>query len=489
MSRRSHFVLLALSLSMLAVGVVSWPAAAQVPEGSVVRELSASEIFVIHGGKKVFIPTQDALRGLGYTPADVMVVPNGLLAGIPRFNAPSASATPGSFLFPPDFPSAGSIDKSHYPLAVSTSQKVLSRGHLWPNGFQEMQLVEIRGWLQSPILPLAGDGAANPEGGGFDWSFTLIPDLQWLESRGVDLSKILKVGNIVVISDPVSGTTSRQLVTKPFLEVEVNSWLYRDRRPPNLSTPPADWIQLPAATWPFLPVGVEAGRYVSVFGSLVSDSGHASDARWGGEIDKWQSFPFQRPEQEEHWARWTEIHPADLIQVIDSRPRTEEVFGLTLYAGFGETRSLVVDLQPPLPKPAGNVRAAFKLIPGPETQVADANCHSIGVLRSTDSIRVTAQTCGTLLTLGRIRALVRVFWEEVPACGPANCAGCCDATGACQAGSSTAACGLGGGSCAVCRNSANATAFCAAGVCGNRCNTGFHDCGDGRCISKKIACP
>lgn len=483
------FVVIVLAVLMHAGSVLAQPAAT---EGSVVRESSSSEIFVIHEGTRVFIPTQDALLGLGYTPSDVTVVPDGTLAGIPRFNVPSASPTPGSFLFPPDFPSYGSWDKSHYALRVTPSQKVLSRSFLPDHKFQEVRLVELRGWVKSTPDPLQEDGSANGEGVGFDWKFDLIPDLQWLESRGVDLNTILKVGNVVVISDLVKGTISKQLVSKPFLGVEVNSWMFRGRRPPKLANPPADWTQLPAATWPFVPssVNLSVGQYVSVFGSLVSDSGHASDVRWGNEIDKWQSAFLQRPEEEAHWARWTEIHPADLIQVIDNRPRTEEIFGLTLYAGNGETRPIVIDLQPPMPKPAGNVRAAFKLLNGPETQVADANCHSIHVSKFPDSVRVTAQTCGTFLALGRMRALIRVFWEEgPPPCGPANCTGCCDANGACLAGTSVTACGVSGATCAVCPNRANATAFCASGVCGTRCNTGYHDCGDGRCISKKQSCP
>lgn len=383
-------------------------------EGELYRESSAPEVFVIHDGKKVHIPTPDALIGMGYDWSRVNVVPDGTLGNLPRFNVPSANPTPGSLLFPPDIPSFGSIDKSHYALKVNTSQKVLSYSHVWPAGFQEMQLVEIRGWLKDAINPLAGDGAANPEKTGFDWSFNLFPDFQWLREKGIDVNKILKVGNIAVLCDIIVGTTSKKLVSRPFLGIEVNSWMWRDRRPLNMPNPPADWLHFTATSWPFNPPSINAGKYVSVFGSLVTDTPHASNAIWGGEVDRWQSAWFQVPENEGHLARWTEIHPADLVQVIDDRPRQEEVFGLTLYAEDGETNSLVIDLQPPLPKPAGSWRAAFEQFIGPETQAPNPSCHFISVVKSTDSIRVSAQTCGASGTRGRIRALYRLWWEAIP---------------------------------------------------------------------------
>jgi hypothetical protein len=37
-----------------------------------------------------------------------------------------------------------------------------------------------------------------------------------------------------------------------------------------------------------------------------------------------------------------------------------------------------------------------------------------------------------------------------PACGPGNCAGCCDASGVCRAGTGNALCGMGGGACDTC---------------------------------------
>jgi hypothetical protein len=385
-------------------------------EGELYRESSAPEVFVIHDGKKVHIPTPDALIGMGYHWSDVHVVADGTLNDFPRFNIPSASPTPGSLIFPPDIGGFGSIDQSHYAVRVNMSQKVLSYSHVLTGGFEEIQLVEIRGWLKDAINPLTGDGAANPEGEGFDWSFGFYPDLPWLREKGIDISKILRVGNIVVVDDSelVTGTISKQLVSRPFLDVEVNSWKWRGRRPLNMPNPPSDWIQFSATSWPYNPPSINAGTYISVFGSLVTDSPHPSNPRWAGQIDRWQSGWLERPEQEGHWARWTEIHPADLVQVIDNRPKGDEIYGLTLYADDGETTSLVVDLPPPLPKPVGDWRAAYEQIIGPETRAPNPSCHSISVTKFSDHIRVTAQTCGASFTTGRIRAIYRVWWEAIP---------------------------------------------------------------------------
>jgi hypothetical protein len=47
-----------------------------------------------------------------------------------------------------------------------------------------------------------------------------------------------------------------------------------------------------------------------------------------------------------------------------------------------------------------------------------------------------------------------------PICGPTNCDGCCDASGTCQAGTTTVACGAQGSTCEACSG-----ASCFAGAC------------------------
>jgi len=237
-------------------------------EGGLYRETSTPEVYVIHDGKKVHIPTPDALFGMGYDWSVVQVVPDGTLNSFPRFNIPSASLTPGSLIFPPDRPSTnpGTFDKSHYALKISSSTKVMS--HSWVDwaGFQEIQVAEIRGWLVDNINPLPADGKSNPEGVGFDWGFNLLPDYRWLKDNNIDINKVIKVGNIAAVSEKVLGTTAKSLLSIPFVDVEVNSWLFRGRTRTNLPNPPSDWIPFPNAVWPFNPPAISAGQYVRVFG-------------------------------------------------------------------------------------------------------------------------------------------------------------------------------------------------------------------------------
>ncbi len=93
----------------------------QISEGRLYRERTAPEIYVIHDGKKVHVPTADALIGMGYNWSMVEVVPDGALNNFPCVKIPSASKTPSSLIFPPDIPGFGSLDKSHHPVQISTS--------------------------------------------------------------------------------------------------------------------------------------------------------------------------------------------------------------------------------------------------------------------------------------------------------------------------------------------------------------------------------
>jgi hypothetical protein len=92
----------------------------------------------------------------------------------------------------------------------------------------------------------------------------------------------------------------------------------------------------------------------------------------------------------------------------------DTVYGLTMWAAPYETNYLSVNLQPQVPKPAGEWRVAYEEIIGPETQAPNPSGHYINVLRSNDFIHVHAQTCGSSNTTGRIRALYRVWWEVAP---------------------------------------------------------------------------
>lgn len=397
----------------------------QIVEGKLYRETSKPHVYVIHGGRKVWIPTGDALSAMGYTWNQVNIVPDRSLNvyGEPVIIR-SASKTPGSLIFPPYYKTSWNHYAGHYPIKVPSSfpsfQGVMSQGLY-------VQLVEIRGWLADTVRGFSSNGSANPEGLGADFSFDLIPDYNWLRVNNIDINQIIKVGNIAVCGKSVAGEgTTKKMVSIPSILVEVNSWLWNNRKPPLLNSPPSDWKKTPTFSWPFDPLDtLTKGQYVSVFGSLVSDGGHPSNAVWAGQICVWSPHFPCIPEEEVQYSRYTEIHPADLIlkrqedNTKEYQEQKETVYGLLLYADVTKTESFTCDLKPLAGKPKDGLwRIAYEEILGPECQHPNNdNNHYTRIQRHDDHITVTASTSGGAWnsgTPGRIRALYRVWWEPMP---------------------------------------------------------------------------
>lgn len=409
----------------------------RVLEGQLYKEFSSPQVFVIHDGKKIHIPTEDTLFALDYSWAEVQSVPDGALDEFPNYKIESASGTPGSLIFPP----AGG---SHYSKRIATSQCIKVR----TLGADDPQLVEIRGWLVKGTSEVtsSGEGHCEPDPreptGGFDVGFGLIPDYRWLESQGIDINSLIMVGNFTISNDdvepisivPGSGPANDKIVrVTPTIKCEVNSWLWRARMPPKLNAPPKDWIHFspPGRAWPFIPSVVE-GQYVSVHGSLVTDSPHGSTFPhlWGltgkvpREIDKWcPSSPWAYPtDGRDHLARWTEIHPVDLIRPQVDPGRHETVYGLLLTSNVTDCNFMTVTLTPRTPRPPNTV-VAYKEIVGSETRDPnnDPRRHYIRVAKSADFITVIANTCGDSVgSHGRIKALYRLWWEPATVIPPSS---------------------------------------------------------------------
>lgn len=212
--------------------------------------------------------------------------------------------------------------------------------------------------------------------------------------------------------------------------------MWHGRRPTNLSAPPQDWIQFapPGAVWPFLPSILE-GQYVSVHGSLVTDIPHSGGYSyvWNPagkvprEIDKWSpGWPWAYPEEARgHLARWTEIHPVDLIRAQPDPGRHETVYGLLLTSNVSDCNSMMVTLTPRTPRPPWpqNTVAAYKELIGSETLDPnnDPSRHYIRVTKSADSVTVIANTCGDARgSHGRIKAIYRLWWEPAPVTPPSS---------------------------------------------------------------------
>lgn len=221
-------------------------------------------------------------------------------------------------------------------------------------------------------------------------------------------------------SEVISGPTARNMVAIPQVHIELNSWRWQDRIPVNLPNAPTDWLKFSLASWPFNP-NFKAGQYVSVLGSLVTDDPHCGNDAWGKACDRWAPRFLYPAQGEDHYGRYTEIHPPDLIQVIDERPQTETTYGLVMYADVGQSNSISIDLSPKAPRPTtrGLWKVAYEEIWGPESFNANpsGNCHNTSINAFADHIQVRAITCGgtpPFGAAGRIRALYRLWWEPMP---------------------------------------------------------------------------
>lgn len=402
-------------------------------EGVVVREMSAPEVYVIHDKKKIHIPTPDALFALGYDWSTVRTMPDGALRRYPVFKIPSASPTPASLFYPPDH-------QKWFPVRdIPGAQRVMSRG-------KEVQIVELYGWLRL-IDHACGDGE--------DFQYELEVDTDWALRRGINLHRLLRVGNIAAVGRRLPGFSPRRAVALPLIKVELDSW--GRKQGDNLPAPP-DWVPgncgrvfpfdhyQPLANGPRLePAPFDFGRryaYVRVSGSLVTDSPHEDhaiiardfsrlfaitrneDDEWRGAVLDWTpGFPVS-PDHPSHPARWIEVHSPDLIEVLNKNDVaatsvTTRGVALTARRGFlpfglsNACEAVDFTMRPEGPRPAGWYLAAQELR-GPETYLPwgqDANNGS-WVTRYDDHIRVRARVCGGGSTgrPGLFKALYRVWW-------------------------------------------------------------------------------
>lgn len=416
-------------------------------EGELYREASAPEVYVIQNGSKIWIPTPDALFAMGYHWGNVKVVPDGKLGAYPRFNIPSSSPTPGSLIFPPN-------GTSHFPLkGIPNAISVMSQG-------REIQIAEMRGWLRG----ISGEGQCNHEDDGADFQYLLELDTDWALSQGVDLHKILRVGNVAQIGLQQASSSPRKAVSLPLINVELNSWGWRSHYPPGANKP-QDWTHQQencpkTVPWPFdpdqggtllVPNGATRGPYVRMSGSLVTDSPHdvqhrpgtifcryfaiccadfwcssgSPQAEWEGSVPDWAPRPGASSDVPDHPARWTEMHPPDLIEVLEQREPRVTVRGLALAARVAATPGPIFpscekqefDLYPEASRPANTVakyeelRAAYPEVHFPWGENAD-NGSWIQVLD--DHIHMKAQVCGGALggSPGRFKAIYRVWWGD-----------------------------------------------------------------------------
>ena len=191
-------------------------------EGSLVKERSRAEVYLMRGGKKLHIPSGYAFSALGFKWGDVVDMPDHSLDGIPTESWPSHSQTPGSVVWTPDAPDLiGRAVWHSLPLPGSRQWTVRGR---------TVRTRELRGW----VSVIAGCNANDP-----DWGVKLVLDLRWARGEGIDVNAALRAGNVLTsgIHDP--GTTVRARCGVPQIEMEIAGWPMRNVNP----TPPEppDW--------------------------------------------------------------------------------------------------------------------------------------------------------------------------------------------------------------------------------------------------------
>jgi hypothetical protein len=295
-----------------------------------------------------------AIAGCGGGGPDVTAIARALI----EEKATSISQTPGSCVATHN---GNPIPDSHkwYPVSVATSH----RSTYCP---RNLQIVELRGWIH------AIDTGCNPSDP--DWHYALEVDSAWAVSQGIDLNQLFRVGNVYNTPFLPSNTGAlERLVATPMIDVELWGWKPGDHP---TQKPPADWgfsnVDTSAGCsdvlWPFNPVHplawqdtLKDGQYVRMVGSLVTDSPHESEAgiptwfcrNFGilcGAQAKLNSLKMNwgegRNETADDPARWTEIHPPDLIAIrLDPghKETLREVAVLAEHCLIGRCASQTID--------------------------------------------------------------------------------------------------------------------------------------------------
>jgi hypothetical protein len=412
-----------------------------ITEGMLVQEEGSAEVYLIRDGERLHIPTPYVMDALSLSWNDVQHVAAGSLAQVPRDTSwdPLGSSTPGSTVFVPvgNFP--GGLGAVWWPLDLATVKRHVAWG-------VEVHTIELRGWITGP----GGPNPLDP-----DFSYGLEVDVAWVLERGIDLTALIKVGNILGIGAPQAGITDpRAWCATPDIKMEICGFPPKQQRS---RVYPPDWItELPGVLldapdagaanhkppkWPFDPgmpppgnVTINGGEYVRVYGSIVSDKAHpkpsgapvVSDQAWQRAVGLWQQAG--RDNWPDCQARWTEVHPPDWIEVVHPPKPINQVFRGVAVAAPGAfswnptlTSTLDVDILA-LPKPSPDAILQFEEFVGPETDVGtivDGNATKTGALISEltnpDGIRVHVKVAGAKSPFGgqtgKFRALYWLHWE------------------------------------------------------------------------------
>jgi hypothetical protein len=407
-------------------------------DGTLFKDRTPLEVYAVFGGRKYWVPTQDALFCMGRNWGQVRTIPNGSAATLQDVGTHPGSGTPGSLVFPPN----GQQDGHHFARSdVATTVRLLSQG-------REVRLIELRGWLR-----VVGEGCNDDP----DWHYLLEVDTAWAASRGIDLSGLFKVGDMLSMGDFNSGAkvspqdnVFKNAVATPRINMELNAWGWSQRFPP--SGKPTDWnfsgaVNCPAdRVWPFDPIrppgfqsSMSAGQYVRVVGSLVTDAPHVAEdwighaktwflPSWMSDVDEkrraaqatWGNYDDKSPT---HPARYSEVHPPDRFDPLSEPPlqNREGVRGVAIVASngaiSGEERTVEFLLCPPAPRPSGTAQLMVREHVGPDTNYktifignAAKSGAQINTLAGGMRVRVGVRGEGGWGAPGKFKGIYRTSW-------------------------------------------------------------------------------
>ena len=328
-------------------------------DGALVKEQTAPEVYVVYGGRKWWIPTEQTLCGMNYHWEEVRVVADGTLADLPRENVisdgpvPGVAPTPSSVIWPP-----GSTGRNS--TAAPGTRFLRSLCH-------DLRLITVRGWIRTV------SSSCNWENWGADWHMQIEVDPASLEEIGSNLNAITRASNTIWYDfrPPHSPYAS---IARPMVDVEINGFA------PGLWFSPDDWtlfsdLQPPlpgdchGSRWAFDPRVIPAnpdslvGKYVRMKGSLLNDDPHfgAAGPEMADALRAWQDGMSR--DDPRNQARTAEIHPPDRIEILPDQGQTESVYAVAVCSqncgplGNCTERILDTQLYPLPPRPSGPAQA------------------------------------------------------------------------------------------------------------------------------------
>jgi hypothetical protein len=301
--------------------------------GDVVRNNVDGSIYKMFGSNLVYMPTMDSLTALGISHSSVRnVTPTQLQRYAAQMKYPLPNGqTPGSWVFPPD--NAGQrYALTGLPSSVQYTVQAY-RPSLDVPHFKTIAMTELRGWY----LDNDNDACNLDELWGADRTTGFIVDSAWAQEKGVDLHKIIKVGNILAANQNPSWP--RAAWSELQIKVETNGLASG----PSADTRwfrPADWNAIMPSCykqdangssyyirWQNDPRAyIPWGNYARLSGSLLLDDAHDA-AGWLDSLFQTRDWrvasriwsgtePLAKNTSIDNPARHTEMHPPDVREQV-----------------------------------------------------------------------------------------------------------------------------------------------------------------------------